>query len=268
MRSPRLTVATAAAVGLLVLSVAPATAATAVTPATCFAAQQQLAVDRNALGTAESADAVEDNPVTGAADFTPDANDQAVANDKATVSVDQGNVNALCGAGSNPVGDPTPIPDNPPVQVIYRMYDGARVPCHLVGGTWVPVSTYEVVNGRHCHLQGGTWVPVTPPVDAPAPCAPCSATSVTAPPPVVYAPAPPQQVVTAPAPVTVYTPPAPSGPDFTQVGVVPAGAAPTGDGTLAGFVDPTPGTDHAVVLRVTLDLGNILDRDRTAPTVL
>lgn len=227
MRSPKLALLSALMGGALAMGVglaAPANAATSVTPTDCFTAQQNLAADQNALGRARSADSVEDNPVTGSADFTPDTADGLVNTDTAAVNTDEGYVTALC--GSTPVPTPTPTPTPRllncnqlaarglvNIQVGSLFYRpaldayGDGVACEA---TPAP-QTVRVVHGKRCRFVNGAWVPVQQ-VTAPAPC-PCDTPSpapVAAAPPVVYAPAP--VTIVQPAPAPVYAAPlAPTG---------------------------------------------------------
>lgn len=121
LRTPRIILAVGAATALTLALAAPAYAGTvsAISPTTCFAAQQQLTTDQHQLALDRQADQNEDNSISGGADFTPDSYDTAVTNAQATVNNDQGYVNALCGGNTgNPGGGnghPHPWPNPGPV---------------------------------------------------------------------------------------------------------------------------------------------------------
>lgn len=256
MRPPRVALAAAAA-GLLAVAPVLATPAFADSPPTsavCVTAQNKLNTDQVAARKAE--DALAEDQTSGVTQTQLNQDQATISQDQATVGEDQAVVNIQCGGAGAPVADPgTPAP--PDQVTVYRVIDGQK--CERVGGVWVPVEatpagyqeiTYKVVNGKRCHWVSGSWVPVTPPVGVSAPCAPCTA-----------APAPPTEVVTTPAPLIVDTPPpppAPGGPDFGQVGTPPAGAAPTGDGTLAAVVYPVPVIPGPVIVDLTVDLEDVL----------
>lgn len=197
MFSPRIALAGAlsgaATVASALVLAMPASAAVG-DPTTCAGAQSQLFADQQILATARQTDATSDGTVTGAADFTPDAEDAAVATANGHVNSDRGFVNALCGTTTVPGGTgyphpwptPTPIPgpvglpggfpggylnctqlanrgiSNIPVGSVYYRpaldanHDG--VACETTS-----TGVYQTINGQNCHLVNGQWVAVNNP---------------------------------------------------------------------------------------------------------
>ena len=195
MFSPRVALAGALSGAAVLASVMLAAPASAATVSTCFDAQTSLTAAQHQLALDEQTDSTSDSTVSGGADFTPDAQDQAVASDRAAVSIAQGNVNALCGTGvglpsptphPHPWPTPTPVPpvgfpggfgggllncsqleargiSNIPVGSPYyrRALDANDdgIACQTASSTTV----YQTIDGQKCHLVNGQWVAVSNP---------------------------------------------------------------------------------------------------------
>jgi hypothetical protein len=221
------------------------------------AANSALNAARATLGNAVSQDSVEDaiTPDTGGSDAldTAIASAQTVVNSRVgDVSTAQnaentalsalGTAQAAVNTACNPTV-PTPTP----------------APVGLPTPTPNPVVIYKVINGKKCHLVNGTWVPVTT-VPASTLCTPC-VTSTLAPatvfvPPPVTIPAPATQTIVEQIP-TVTLPPAQA---FTTQIAPSVPVTSAGDGSLAAHpiipvpvIPAVPGT-----ITVTLNLNGVL----------
>lgn len=241
-----LSVVTGAALAFGGVLTAPA--AFADVPTTCFDAQTALTAAKHTLAAARQTDAIDDSGVNGGADFTPDADDQAVAADASAVTIAQQNVNALCGTnGGTGTGLPHPRPvllnctqlaargihDIPAGNPFYRTaLDTNRDGIACETTNTIPIGTYRVVNGQNCHWDGTTWIPVTvvapPPAVDPCNCAPTPEPQPTQ---VIIKQQPPVVTQTVVEQPPVYVPPAQV---FTNPVAPSIGATSTGDGTMAG----------------------------------
>jgi hypothetical protein len=271
----------------------PASAVTA--PATCFDAQTQLTSAQHALAVAQQADRIEDSSVSGAADFTPDAEDQAVTADNAAVSTAQGYVNALCGTTTVPGGTghphpwptPTPVPgpvgfpggylnctqlanrgiSNIPVGSVYYRpaldanHDG--VACETTS-----TGVYQTINGQNCHLVNGQWVAVNNPTvvyrvvngkmchQVSGQWIPINQVTVAAPTPCTACAAAAPVVVSEPQTVTAPAPVYTPGPVVQGAPVYVPGPVVSVPNTSAGVNNGDGSTDDTIT--ITIDLGNIL----------
>lgn len=269
--------ASAAAAVLTALLATPAHAVPI--SAACTAAQQTLLGHQQTLVSYQQALAQARQFGTPAQVIAAEA---AVSAAQATVAQDRAAVRIQCGTVPDPTPGPDPTPNPGPVgggilscaQLLARGI-GPNIPqgspfyqrrldpdrdgiaCESAPVTVPPPVTtpvFRIIDGKKCHLVDGVWVPVEQPATVADPCC-------TQPPQVIYqapkvvTPAP--QVVTVQSPPQIIEVPSQSGSDFSQIGgFTPAGAAATGDGSLASVVvDPIP-DPIAVTVSIVVDLND------------